>query len=321
VQFGIAQFRHLATYWQKRQHLRSADIVFIPYPAYGDVFFLRLISPFGKYRLIVDAFLDLYDTVVHDRRIATEHSLVARFVALMEQVTLRAADQILVDTPAHREALIARYALRPGAVTVVPVGLDEAVWRPLPRPPLGKTLQVLFWGTFIPLHGVEVIVEAARRLATADETISFQLIGDGQTASEIVALLEQQHLPNLDWQRSMVSTEALQALIKEAHVVLGVFGSTVKAGNVVPYKVHQALACDRPVITRYTEQLAALDCPGVTLVPPGDSEALANAILALRAALLRGEVPATRPCYDQHFGSRVVASALDTALARVQGKA
>jgi glycosyltransferase involved in cell wall biosynthesis len=180
---------------------------------------------------------------------------------------------------------------------------------------------VLFWGTFIPLHGVEVIIEAARKLALKGKSVEFKLIGDGQTAADIAELVEQEPLPNLTWQRAVVGTEELQAAIAQAHVVLGVFGTSQKAANVVPYKVHQAMASDRPVITRHTEQLAALDCPGVKLVPPGDSEALADAILALRAALLRGEVSATRPCYDEHFGSRVVASALDAALARVQGKA
>lgn len=314
---ALTQIRHLVIYWRKRHSLRDADIVFIPYPAYADTLFLRIVSPRGKHRLVVDAFLDLYDTVVRDRRLAKKRSLAARLVALLERTTLRSADHVLVDTPAHRQALIARYGLRPDTVTVVPVGLDEAVWRPMPRPSLSTTLQVLFWGTFIPLHGVEVIVEAARRLAATGQPISFQLIGDGQTAPEIAALLEQESLPNLCWHRAVVSTEELQAAIKQSHIALGVFGTSEKAGNVVPYKVHQALACDRPLITRHTEQLAALKCPGVTLVPPGDGEALAAAIVGLRGALARGDVPATRPCYDEHFGSRVVASALDNAIARV----
>lgn len=316
---ALTQLRNLSTYWRERHCLRAADVVFIPYPAYADVFLLRTVAPLAKFRLVVDAFLDLYDTVVHDRKIASERSALARLVSLGERTVLRSADHVLVDSPGHAQALVARYGLHLDAVTVVPVGLDEDVWRPLPRPVLDGRLRVLFWGTFIPLHGVDVIVEAARILADEDPQVLFRLIGDGQTGPEIATLLAQVRLPNLSWERNLVSTESLRAATGEAHVVLGVFGRSEKAGNVVPYKVHQALASDRPVVTRHTSHLAEIQCPGLTLVPPGDGRALADALTALRASLARGDVAPTRPCYEANFGSRVIARAIDSVLARVGG--
>ena len=73
--------------------------------------------------------------------------------------------------------------------------------------------------------------------------------------------------------------------IQKSSIVLGVFGVTSKTAMVIPNKIYEALACGKPVITADTPAAAELlkDTQSALLVPPGDPEALARAIMTLRS--------------------------------------
>jgi glycosyltransferase involved in cell wall biosynthesis len=78
--------------------------------------------------------------------------------------------------------------------------------------------------------------------------------------------------------------------LERAHVVLGAFGMTAKAGRVVPHKVYQGAAAGRAVVTGDAPALREVFTPRIHLwsVPRGDAAALAEAL----ALMIRD--PATR---------------------------
>jgi glycosyltransferase involved in cell wall biosynthesis len=147
-----------------------------------------------------------------------------------------------------------------------------------PRPP-GEPLRVLFYGQFIPLHGVETIVRAAR-LTDADP-VHWHLIGTGQEAARIEALIKELEPAHLTWTPWVPYAELIRE-IHAADVCLGIFGATDKAARVIPNKVFQVLAAGRPLITRDGPAARELltDAAGATLIPAGDPQALAAAVRA-----------------------------------------
>src|SRR5690606_25595076 len=96
---------------------------------------------------------------------------------------------------------------------------------------------VLFYGQFIPLHGVKTIIRAAR--LCDDASIHWIVIGTGQEAAMMDAELAEKPLANLT-RIPWVEYEKLYEQIEAADVCLGIFGSSAKAGHVVPNKVYQA---------------------------------------------------------------------------------
>jgi glycosyltransferase involved in cell wall biosynthesis len=140
---------------------------------------------------------------------------------------------------------------------------------------------VLFWGNYIPLHGVETILRATF-LLRAHSDICIELIGDGQTYNAVTDLAGEWGLPATTFRPRMPQSQ-LPAAIAQADICLGIFGDTAKAKRVVPNKVYQALAMGQPVITGDSPALREFFLPGQHLctVPMADGAALAEVILEM----------------------------------------
>jgi glycosyltransferase involved in cell wall biosynthesis len=108
-------------------------------------------------------------------------------------------------------------------------------------------LDVLFFGSFLPLHGVEIIAEAALLLAK-EKAIRFRFIGQGQTYPQVRAFFKEHGLDNADF-LGRLSLSRLPGEIAKADICLGVFGRTEKSRRVVPHKIYQALAMGKAVVT------------------------------------------------------------------------
>lgn len=310
------QLRSFASLARRRRELRVADAYFIPYPAYFDILFLRvLLLGLGRKAVVVDAFLCLHDTVVFDRNLISPDSLFAKLIAGFEKHTLGWADRILIDTPQQASQLLRRLDFPREKVVPVPVGIDESMWTPLPQARDNTDFTVLFWGTFIPLHGVEWIARAGAILKQIAPQIRIRVIGDGQTGGDFAALVHELELENVSWLRQLVTTDVLRAEMAGAHCMLGVFGDSLKAGSVVPYKVQQALASNRVVITRAGPAMAALssESNGLITVPPADEKALAAAIVSAQELIRSGATISTRSVYDHHFSNELVGAKLAAA--------
>jgi len=267
-----------------RKYLRAPrpDLIVVPYPSHLDVLLARVLSA-GRIPVIMDAFLGLYDTVVDDRALLQPGKLPARALRALEHLSLRSADRVLLDTACQCDMLAHSYDLEPARFLPVPLAVDEALWHPGPHAERNEHLQIVFWGTFIPLHGIETIVAAARILQSRNAPVAIRLFGWGQTAPEIARELEKDTPALLDWDRRIVAPSVLADAVRHCDCVLGIFGTSAKARRVVPYKVYQGMASARCIISADTPAIREFldDERNALLIPPGDPDALAHAVLRL----------------------------------------
>ena len=258
--------------------------------------------PFAKLRrrpIIWDAFLSLYNTIVEDRQLVRPGSLAARLLFAWEWLACRAADVVLVDTNAHGRYFSERFGIPPDKGAAYLRRRRAGALLPKPRAektrPTAGIFHVLFYGQFIPLHGIETIVRAAK--LSEGDNIAWHLVGTGQEAERIRALIDELNPSNLDWEPWVPYHELLQR-IHAADVCLGIFGATEKAARVIPNKVFQIIASGRPLITADTPAARELlrPGPGIQLVPPADPTALRLAVLRQRNVSGDGDdAPAAPP--------------------------
>jgi glycosyltransferase involved in cell wall biosynthesis len=261
------------------------DLVLVGFPGVLDVI---AVAPFARLRripIVWDMFLSLYDTVVLDRRLVDPGSPWAGALRWLEGLAVRRAELVFLDTEAHARHVESLYALPAHRCGAVWVGAEVKRFR-LPSPAAvaarspGAPLRVLFYGQFIPLHGIDTIVAAARLMS--EEPVEWTLVGRGQEAPAIRRMLAETPLPKLRWVE-WVDYADLRDWIAAADVCLGIFGTSDKAASVIPNKVFQVVAAGRPVITRDSPAIRELLEPVphcVSLVPPGDAHALAEAVRA-----------------------------------------
>ncbi len=271
-------------------HLPRHDIVIVGYMGQLDILILW---PFARLRsvpIVWDAYLSLYDTVVNDRKIVSKHSPLAWLLYSWEWLACLAANKIFLDTKAHALYFENLFHLTPGSIDRVFVGAETDVFSAssnLSTEELEKNhFTVLFYGQFIPLHGIDNIVEAAKKVEQSGNVVRWIIIGEGQEKERIDALIRNLRVKSIE-RVPWVPYDQLAKWIRQADVCLGIFGTSGKAERVIPNKVFQVLAINRPLITADTPAIRELfergHCPYIHLVPNRDAEALASTVLRMKS--------------------------------------
>jgi len=272
------------------------DALIVGYPGHLDLAAARRVAA-GR-PVVFNPLVSLYDTFVGDRGRFGPSSPAGRILKAIDRHALRAADLVVADTRANA-AFLADLASLPGdRVEVCLVGAEERVFVPGWEPV--QPFEALFVGKLIPLHGVGTVLDAAEIASD----LRFRIVGSGQLGP----LLEDR--PANVAHESWIDYEQLPRNLHGAGCALGVFGTSDKAGRVIPNKVFQALACGVPVITADTPAARELLVDGETalLLPPGDAPALATAVrrLAEDPALARRLAGGGLRTYEAQASERVL---------------
>ena len=287
--FGTRSLARLGlAYLGAARRLRAAfrsqprpDLVVAGFNGQLDVLLARLVAG-RRARLVFAPLVTLTETLVDDRRIYRSGGAKARLAAYLDRLTLGRADLVLLDTEAHRAYVAERVSARAPTATLY-LGA-EALFAPVPprRRRSAEPLRVLFYGQYVPLHGVGIIVEAAALIGPG-KGVELTMIGTGPdraAAEQRARDRRATHVRFEDW----TPYESLPRRLAQCDVALGIFGRTPKARIVIPTKVYQAGAVGRAIVSGDTAALREVFTPGedVLAVPLGDPGALAQALRRLR---------------------------------------
>nr|WP_263324268.1 glycosyltransferase [Neobacillus sp. Marseille-Q6967] len=257
----------------------KTNIVYIP--AFNQVnapFIIFWAKIFGK-KLIIDILVSEYDTLVEDRKLADKNSFKARKALFFDKLALKFGEVLICDTELHKEYFLEKFNCNPEKIVVVPVGAEEH-FTLLPQEDQNG-FNVVFYGGFSPLHGIDVILKAAAILKE-DQDIKFTLVGNGQTKKQMVKLANELDLTNTTF-IDKVDYQKLPQFLSNFDVGLGIFGDTAKAKRVVANKVYQLAACNKPVVT--------MDSPGIKevfehntniILVSGENDMAANLATAIK---------------------------------------
>lgn len=211
--------------------------------------------------------------------------LKTRLFLALERLTARLTHRLIVISPAQRAELAHTYRIaRPDKFVIVPLGLDLAPFATTPRhqghfraaydipaqvPLIGSV------GRLVPIKNHALLLEAAVRVRAVLPTAHFVIVGDGDLRPAIEAQAQA-----LGLARAVTFTGFLRDLRPVYSDLDALVISSHNEGT--PVSIIEALAAGVPVVSTAVGGVPDLLQQGAfgRLVPPGDAQALAQALIA-----------------------------------------
>ncbi|MCD8346672.1 MAG: glycosyltransferase [Lachnospiraceae bacterium] len=254
--------------------MKGYDTVFVGFSP-------QLVLPFWRWKfrgktVVIDFFISVYDTMVCDRKKFRKGGAMAGICRWLDKRTLRGADLCICDTNAHGDYFSSEFDFPREKFRTLYLQADESIYYPRktqkPREAQGRFV-VLYFGSVLPLQGVEVITDAMRALAE-DARFFFYFIGP---ASERIAA---SNIRYIDW----LKQEQLAEYIACADLCLaGHFNAGIeKAKRTIPGKAYIYRAMEKPMIlgdNPANRELFDESMEGIFFTPMGDARALTERIL------------------------------------------
>jgi colanic acid biosynthesis glycosyl transferase WcaI len=220
-----------------------------------------------------------------------EGTLLHRTLGAIAGFLYRRANHIVVVTPAFKDHLIRVWNVPAEKVSIVENGvetdlfhLDPAAVEVRQQLQLESRFLICYIGTMGNAHGLETLIASAEHLQTALPMATFLVIGEGAEKQRIVELATARGLNNIRF-LGQQPRERIPSYVSAADVCLVMLKKAELFKTVIPTKLLEYMACERPVIVAVDGQARQIveEAGAGIFVEPEDSEALVKAIVELEA--------------------------------------
>lgn len=305
-------------FWRTRKQF---DVVVVGYPGQFDVYLARILCWLTGKPLVWDIFMSIY-LIACERRLDRRSPFTVKMLRALEWLACRLPERLIIDTSEYADWFWRTHRAPRKRFQFVPTGADNRVFHPLPlRAANQRPLRIVYYGTFIPNHGVLNIIEAAHLLNNKND-FEFILIGDGPERALAQRRAEALAISNVHFRPWMTQPE-LSQLIADADICLGAFGDTPQSLMTVQNKIYEGLAMQRAVITGDgpAVRTALRNGEEVLLCERQNPTALAQAIqiLALDPALRAKLAVQGARAFEQRYSLARIGAAFRRALDELVG--
>jgi len=224
---------------------KKPDLYYLTFRGYEMLPFVRLVT-LGK-PFIFDEFINFIEWVIYEHHKIKENSLIAKLLHSFYRFWLNSANLITTDTVSHANYSSKLMNIPLDKYIPLTVSTDEQTFKTIEKNKIDKndTFNVFYYGSMLPLHGVEIVIEAMKLLK--NYKIELTLIGGKQNIGLLVkkAKLDGANIKYKTW----VSFDKLPVYMNQADICLGgPFGGTVQSQFVITGKTYQFLQMSKPVI-------------------------------------------------------------------------
>jgi glycosyltransferase involved in cell wall biosynthesis len=219
----------------------------------------------------------------------SEGSILHRTLAAIAGFLYRRAHRIVVVAPAFKDHLIRYWNVPAAKISIVENGVETDLFRLDPAAPevrkklkLEDRFLICYIGTMGNAHGLDTLIAAAKELQTALPSATFLLIGEGADKERIVELAAASGLTNLMF-LGQQPRETIPSYVSASDLCLVMLKKTELFKTVIPTKLLEYMACERPVVVAVDGQARKIieEAGAGVFVEPEDSRALVEAIVEL----------------------------------------
>jgi colanic acid biosynthesis glycosyl transferase WcaI len=217
-----------------------------------------------------------------------ENSLLHHTLAAIANSLYQRADRIVVVTGAFKDHLIRHWRVPAEKIDIVENGVEADLFAPANcnsvsalRMRLGAESRFLvcYIGTMGMAHGLETLLDAAKKLQAENPAVLFVLIGEGAERERLQQLAVYRGITTVRF-LDQQAREHIPAFISAGDVCLVLLKKTDVFKTVIPTKMLEFMSCARPVILGVQGQAQdILERAGAGLsIEPENAQALASAI-------------------------------------------
>src|SRR5260370_27517885 len=214
-------------------------------------------------------------------------TLLHRALSAIAGFLYRHADRIVVVSPAFQDQLLQSWNVPAEKISVVENGVETNLFRLDPAATevrkqlrLEDRFLICYIGTMGNAHGLETLIAAAEALRTARPNVMFLLIGEGAEKNRIVELAAARGLANILF-LGQQPRERIPAYVSAADLCLVMLKKAELFKTVIPTKLLEYMACERPVIVAVDGQPRQIveEAAAGVFVEPENSKATGKAVL------------------------------------------
>ncbi len=234
---------------------KKIDVLMVCEAGHTYVPLAKILALITRKPLAFDAFISKYQVDVIERKKALPGSLKGKYFYFLDKLSCSLADLVFMDTSEHVDYICELINLKKEKFSYFLIGADDNLFYPMEnRKKTGAIPQILFVGSFIPLHGVEYIIKAAHILEKENFNAMFKMVGEGMMREKAERLVRKLNIKNVEFFDN-VPYEKIPEIISESDINLGQFSASKQVQIVIPIKVYESMAMRKPVITGYSKAI------------------------------------------------------------------
>jgi glycosyltransferase involved in cell wall biosynthesis len=241
-----------------------------------DVIHLLAVNPWFNLALVAWRSPRLV-TTIHDPVMHVGDLSQRKIPQIVRDLPIRRSQQLIVHGQSVKEMVLARHVISPERITVIPIGelslyqqwCDHQTWSE-------QEATVLFFGRIWPYKGLEYLIAAESAISAACPEARFVIAGRGEDFGRYRAMMV--HPERFEVLNAYIPRPDIPQLFQQASVVVLPYVEASQSA-VIPL----AYAFGKPVVATTVGGIPEVVDHGQTglLVPPRDSDALAEAVITL----------------------------------------
>lgn len=278
------------------------------------------IAHFLNKKVVTESYISFYDTEVNEKKRLQSDSLRAKKYKSYDKLIIEYGRPVIFLNKSEEAYHSEVAGTKAKSSAIVPLCIPYRDKATLPYAnSQSNVLNVCWWGSFIPLHGLDIIIKSAKELSALDVPFRMHLFGraNGKKGKyeDLISSLNLSDKVILYTDQSFGNGQLQKFLINNCDIALGIFGASRKAKTVFANKMGDALSFGLPLLTQKTialdemcnisEELYSIENP----TPKSLAEAIANISKNRNDMKLRGHNGYIR--YKSTFSKEVFYTNLD----------
>ncbi|MBI3981072.1 glycosyltransferase family 4 protein [Candidatus Microgenomates bacterium] len=274
----LRKYKMLGKIWSQRKDLQRSDVIYVGYPGHFDVFIAFIAAKIFHKKLIFNPLLVIYTGFSEEQGLLKKSSLMGILIKFFEGTAYKLCDLIFADTPFQKKYLENIFGVPEEKIKILSIGADDEFYKYHPLNNESKSIKVVYYGLYSPIHGVEHIIEAAR-LSQKNKNIKFIMVGQGNTFSKNYERAKSLELKNIEFYHH-IDQSLHPKIIQQADVFLGFLQKHPSVERIIPNKIYQGLSLGKVVLTADAPVIRSVFEPGknIYVCQAGNPQSLYEAL-------------------------------------------